>query len=121
MSHIESFPFDASVHLHAPPLTDSQLPRLQELKERMKSDGDYDELWCTDHVLTLFLIARSFDVDAAHQMMSSAREWRKMRRAHLVELQPNWETLMKKEGETGKIYCPGMYIMLYYHIILPFY
>lgn len=105
--NMEQFPFPADVHLKAPPVSVENEGKVLELMNLMKQDGDFDELWCTEHTLTLFLIARNFNVDAAHDMMVFARGWRNMRKAHLVELQPNWVEKMGHESETGKIWCPG--------------
>jgi hypothetical protein len=107
LTMMEKFPFDAAVHLKAPAATGPNESKIVELRDKMTISGAYDELWCTDHTLTLFLIARNFNVEAAYDMMMFAHGWRSMRKAHLIELQPNWITKMSRESETGKIWCPG--------------
>lgn len=104
---MEKFPFDSAIHLKAPPAIGKNKERVLELLNLMKNGDKFDELWCTEHTITLFLIARNYDVQAAYTMMMFAGSWRNMRQAHLVELQPNWVTKMSKESETGKIWCPG--------------
>ena len=98
-------PFDKDIHLHIPPISVEHAHLLQEFRSVLESSVDhYNEEWCSDHILHSFLIARKYNLKDATSMIAEALAWRDFRKPHHV---PNWEVSMKKESETGKIYCPG--------------
>lgn len=100
--------FEASVHLHCPEIQESNKGAIEDLRLQLISNNIYDENWCSDHLLFLFLIARNQNVAAAFEMMKIAWEWRVFRRPHEIQESPGWEARMSKESETGKIYVPGI-------------
>ena len=100
-------PFESCIHLLSPAICCDQLIFVQELRALLELNCDYDEKWCTDKVLNLFLIARCNRVHDAFKMMLIAKEWRDHRKPHDVK---DWEYTMQRESETGKIYCPCMII-----------
>lgn len=104
-------PFDSSIHLFSSPPTSEQFSLIQQLKQLLINDygEEYNNhSWCNDHILKLFLIARTYHVEAAYEMIKFAINWREHRTPHKIELQDNWNNKMSKEGETGKIRRPGM-------------
>ena len=109
--------FDSSIHFKSPPIHDNHIPLIHELRSLLKQNEGYDENWCTDHILHLFLIARSYKVNDTYKMMIVAKTWRDFRKPHDVV---DWDISMQKESETGKIYCPGRYCTVLNCIVLYF-
>ena len=100
-------PFDVERHLKSPPINENVRALIIQLRSAFENDAEYDEDWCTDKVLQLFLIARNMNVELTHDMLKTAGEWRKFREPHLVEEFDGWNERMSRESETGKVYTPG--------------
>lgn len=100
-------PFDVERHLKSPQIDESTQDLIAQVRSLFENDEEYDEYWCTDEVLQLFLIARNMDVSLTHCMLKTAGEWRNFRKPHLVEETDGWIEKMSKESETGKVYSPG--------------
>lgn len=99
--------FDVERHLKAPCLNKDTLDLVKQIRDAFKNDDEYDEEWCTDEVLHLFLIARNNNIDLTHSMLKTAGTWRKYREPHLVEDSLGWNERMSRESKTGKVYTPG--------------
>jgi hypothetical protein len=117
-SFVETPPFDSSIHLLSLPPTAEQQQAIDELRQLLStSNNDYNsngtisaatQEWCrNEHILKLFLIARTFNVTAAYEMILFALNWRDIRQPHAIELQDDWHVKMSVESETGKIRRPG--------------
>lgn len=106
-AEVKSPPFDSERHLKAPPIDAPTQVLITQLRDSFQQEKEYDENWCTDEILQLFLIARNMDVELALALLKTAGEWRMFREPHLVEHNIGWEKKMSHESETGKIYNPG--------------
>jgi hypothetical protein len=114
-------PFDSSIHLLSLPPTPQEQQAIDELRQLLILNHSNEENnenkniislatqeWCqNEHILKLFLIARTWDVNAAYEMIQFALNWRDVRQPHAIELQDDWHVKMSGEGETGKIRRPG--------------
>lgn len=110
MNDDEVIPFDEAIHLRAPLPTEEEQCKIVEMQRRIEAHELFPNHieWASDaNQVRRFLIARSYDIDAAYNMMSEALKWRDRRRPADLEKQPDWEEKMGKENETGKVYCPG--------------
>jgi hypothetical protein len=99
--------FDIARHLRAPLADEAVQELIEQVRSAFKGDDEYNEEWCSDEVLQLFLIARNMNVELTYTMLKTAGEWRKFREPHLVEETDGWQEKMSRESETGKVYVPG--------------
>lgn len=99
--------FDVERHIKSPQISAETQELIEQVRSAFKNDEEYDEEWCSDEVLQLFLIARNMNVGLTHSMLKTAGEWRKFRKPHLVEQMDGWSEKMSRESETGKVYVPG--------------
>lgn len=101
-------PFDSDVHLKCvPPKGTDHVAIIAELRERIQAHENFNEEYCTNHQLLLFLTARNFNVDDAHAMMVEALDWRAFRKPNEYMCSSHWKEELNKETETGKLYIPG--------------
>jgi hypothetical protein len=113
-------PFARNVHIMSATIDEDVRKQVDELRAILASSASpsspseeaiyrqYED-WCTDEQLHRFLIARQYHVRNAFEMIIAALKWRLKRiPADGVESLDGWEARMSKEGETGKMYIPGL-------------
>lgn len=102
-------PFCRSIHLKCDKPTAEQAVIVNEFRTALKEFPLYKEHmdWANDEQLLRFLIARNFNLAASADLIKNALKWRDMRKPGEIEQSQKWPEGIEKEGETGKIYCPG--------------
>lgn len=102
-------PFDPNIHLKCvPPVDTDYAACITELRSRVKEHVHYNQTYCTDQQLLLFLTARNFNVDETCSMMDEALHWRAIRKPHEYVLSEEWKDEISKETETGKLQLSGV-------------
>jgi len=107
----ESFP--RSVHIQTPAATQEQKIQVEKLRlllsECLQQQYAESKEWLDDATLTRFLIARSWDIKKAHEMIEYTLKWRRSRNParYLSILSKEEERSFSNEACTGKIYITG--------------
>ena len=107
-------PFDSSIHLFCFLDNKNEAKAAVDVlrKKIVENIADYDTEFCSDHQLMLFLQARGFDIDQAFQMILETFEWRAFRQPHNLHKEEGWWRFLENETVTGKIYNPGLPLMI---------
>ena len=102
-------PFDIGLHLKCPAPTVEEKVSIIQLREALNGFELYENHkdWVDDHILQRFLIARKYNLNQSTELLKRALKWREMRQPSQIEQSEHWPDLISKEGETGKIRCPG--------------
>ena len=98
------------VHIKAPPLDEASFERIAELRNLLVDEPLYQEYseWCNDEQLQRFLTARQNRLPQAKDLTLAALKWRKTRiPPEGITAINDWQTIMKRQSETGSMFISG--------------